>query len=86
MRVFGRKRPPHREDHDLLDASLAVAQTQMLGQLADETALDGRTMGLAILIVGLVTAASLITFDQPDKLKPHGRISTTPSATSQGFR
>lgn len=46
MRVFGRTRPPQREDHDLLDASLAVAQTQMLGQLADETALDGRTMGI----------------------------------------
>jgi len=29
----------------LLDASLALAQTQLVGQLADETGLDGRTMG-----------------------------------------
>jgi hypothetical protein len=30
---------------DLLDASLTLAQTQIVGQLADETSLDGRTMG-----------------------------------------
>lgn len=30
---------------ELLDASLALAQTQLVGQLADETSLDARTMG-----------------------------------------
>lgn len=30
---------------DLLDASLALAHTQLVGQLADETSLDARTMG-----------------------------------------
>ena len=30
---------------DLLDASLALARTQLVGQLTDETSLDGRTMG-----------------------------------------
>lgn len=32
-------------DGDLLDASLALASTQLVGQLADETSLDARTMG-----------------------------------------
>jgi hypothetical protein len=30
---------------DVLDESLAVAHTQLVGQLADETSLDARTMG-----------------------------------------
>lgn len=30
---------------DLLDASLSLAHTQLVGQLADETSLDARTMG-----------------------------------------
>jgi hypothetical protein len=30
---------------DLLDDSLALARTQLIGQLTDETSLDGRTMG-----------------------------------------
>jgi len=29
----------------LLDAALSLAQTQVVGQLADETSVDGRTMG-----------------------------------------
>ncbi|MFZ2113595.1 MAG: hypothetical protein WAU77_07700 [Solirubrobacteraceae bacterium] len=29
----------------LLDAALSLAQTQLVGQLADETSVDGRTMG-----------------------------------------
>lgn len=33
------------EGPDLLEASLSLAQTQLLGQLADETSLDGRMMG-----------------------------------------
>ena len=42
-------RIPQREDRDLngqllLDATLSLAQTQLIGQLADETSLDGRTM------------------------------------------
>jgi hypothetical protein len=32
-------------DPGLLDASLALSRTQLLGQIADETSLDGRTMG-----------------------------------------
>lgn len=37
------------EDGDLsaiLDATLAFSQTQLLAQIADETSLDGRTMGV----------------------------------------
>ena len=36
---------PNEHTRDLLDASLALAQTQLIGQLTDETSLDGRTTG-----------------------------------------
>jgi hypothetical protein len=35
-----------REESTLLDTMLTLCQTQMLAQIADETGLDGRTMGL----------------------------------------
>jgi hypothetical protein len=43
-----REMPDTTGDDDaqgLLDASLALARTQLVGQLTDETSLDGRTMG-----------------------------------------
>lgn len=35
-----------RDESSILDATLDVAGTQLLGQIADETSLDGRTMGI----------------------------------------
>lgn len=42
----------------LLDAVLSLAQTQIVGQLADETSVDGRTMG-ALGFSGALLAANL---------------------------
>ncbi len=41
---------------DLLEASLDLAQTQLLAQIADETSLDGRTMGVLAFLGALVAA------------------------------
>jgi hypothetical protein len=41
---------------DLLEATLEVAQTQILAQLADETSLDGRTMGVLGFLGALLAA------------------------------
>jgi hypothetical protein len=46
----------------LLDASLALAQTQLVGQLADETSLDGRTMG-TLGFTGALVAADIAAKD-----------------------
>jgi hypothetical protein len=46
------------EGPDLLDASLSLAQTQLLGQLADETSLDGRMMG-TLAFNGALLAADI---------------------------
>ncbi len=42
----------------LLDASLSLARTQLVGQLADETSVDGRTMG-TLGFSGALLAADL---------------------------
>ena len=42
----------------LLDAALSLAQTQLIGQLTDETSLDGRTMG-ALGFSGALLAAEI---------------------------
>lgn len=47
---------PAREPEDLLEAALELAQTQLLGQLADETSLDGRIMGILAFIGALLAA------------------------------
>lgn len=44
----------------LLDATLSLAQTQLIGQLADETSVDGRTMG-TLGFSGALLAADLAT-------------------------
>ncbi len=44
--------PTHRED--LLQATLELAQTQLLAQIADETSLDGRTMGILAFLGALL--------------------------------
>jgi hypothetical protein len=49
-------------DDQLLTASLALAQTQMLAQLADETSLDGRTMGV-LAFNGALLAADVAAKD-----------------------
>ncbi len=41
---------------DLLNATLDVAQTQLLAQITDETSLDGRTMGILAFNGGLLAA------------------------------
>lgn len=51
----------------LLDAVLSLAQTQLVGQLADEASVDGRTMGTlgfsgALLAVGLAARSLLGAF------------------------
>jgi hypothetical protein len=46
----------------LLDASLDLAQTQLVGQLADETSLDGRTMG-TLGFAGALLAADIAARD-----------------------
>ncbi len=43
----------------LLDAALSLAQTQLVGQLADETSVDGRTMG-TLGFSGALLAADLV--------------------------
>lgn len=43
-----------REPEDLLEASLELAQTQLLGQLAEETSIDGETMGVLAFTGGLL--------------------------------
>ncbi len=55
------------EDGDLsaiLDATLAFSQTQLLAQIADETSLDGRTMGVlgfnGALVAADVAAKSIL--------------------------
>jgi hypothetical protein len=50
-----------------LDAALSLAQTQLVGQLADETSVDGRTMGTlgfsgALLAAGLAAKGALGAF------------------------
>jgi hypothetical protein len=50
-----------------LDAALSLAQTQLVGQLADETSLDGRTMGTlgfsgALLAADLAAKSTLGVF------------------------
>jgi hypothetical protein len=46
------------EGDDLLDASLSLAHTQLVGQLADETSLDARTMGTLGFIGALLRRPS----------------------------
>jgi hypothetical protein len=51
----------------LLDAALSLAQTQLVGQLADETSVDGRMMGTlgfsgALLAADLVARSALGEF------------------------
>jgi hypothetical protein len=51
----------------LLDASLSLARTQLVGQLADETSVDGRTMGTfgfcgALLAADLAARSALGAF------------------------
>jgi hypothetical protein len=43
-------------DDDLLNATLEVAQTQLLAQIADETCLDSRTMGILAFNGALLAA------------------------------
>jgi hypothetical protein len=55
------------DGRDLLDASLALAQTQLVGQLADETSLDARSMGTlgfngALLAADIAAKSLLGTF------------------------
>jgi hypothetical protein len=45
-----------REPEDLLEAALELAQTQLLAQIADETSIDGRTMGVLAFIGALLAA------------------------------
>ncbi len=47
---------------DLLDASLSLAHTQLVGQLADETSLDARTMG-TLGFAGALLAVDLAAKD-----------------------
>ncbi|HXE43727.1 MAG TPA: hypothetical protein VN635_00880 [Conexibacter sp.] len=47
---------------DLLGASLSLAHTQLVGQLADETSLDARTMG-TLGFAGALLAADLAAKD-----------------------
>lgn len=47
----------------LLDAALSLAQTQLVGQLADETSIDGRTMG-TLGFSGVLLAAALAAKDE----------------------
>jgi hypothetical protein len=47
----------YNDAHDLLSNSLALARTQLLGQLADETSLDGRTAGTLGFNGALLAAA-----------------------------
>jgi hypothetical protein len=47
---------------DLLEASLALAHTQLVGQLADETSLDARTMG-TLGFTGALLAADIAARD-----------------------
>jgi hypothetical protein len=47
---------------DLLDASLTLAHTQLVGQLADETSLDARTMG-TLGFTGALLAADVAAKD-----------------------
>jgi hypothetical protein len=51
-----RNRAEHRPDDDLLSATLGVAQTQLLAQIADENSLDGRTMSILDLNSALLSA------------------------------
>jgi hypothetical protein len=48
--------PQDGELSDILDATLALSQTQLLAQIADETSLDGRTMGMLGFNGALVAA------------------------------
>lgn len=50
------------DGRDLLDASLALAHTQLVGQLADETSLDARTMG-TLGFAGALLAADIAAKD-----------------------
>lgn len=43
-------------DDELLDAALVLAQTQLLAQIADETSLDSRTMGILAFNGALLAA------------------------------
>ncbi len=57
-------RDPQTPPGLLLDVALSLAQTQLVGQLADETSVDGRTMGTlgfsgALLAADLAARASL---------------------------
>jgi hypothetical protein len=47
---------PLPPNEDLLRATLDLAQTQLLGQTADETSLDGRTMGILAFNAALLAA------------------------------
>jgi len=50
------------DGRDVLDASLALAQTQLVGQLADETSLNARTMG-TLGFAGALLAADIAAKD-----------------------
>ncbi len=48
--------PTTEEESALLDATLRLSETQLLAQIADETSLDGRTMGLLAFNGALLAA------------------------------
>jgi hypothetical protein len=48
--------PTKDEESALLDATLRLSETQLLAQIADETSLDGRTMGLLAFNGALLAA------------------------------
>ena len=50
-------KPSDGLDDDLLSATLEVSQTQLLAQIADETSLDSRTMGILAFNGALLAAA-----------------------------
>ena len=46
--------PPAPEPEDLLEAALELAQTQILGQLEQETSIDGQTIGILAFLGALL--------------------------------
>ncbi len=62
--VWSQPRPKEADRGAILDASLRLAETQLLAQSADETSLDGRTMGVlafnGALLVSDIAAKTLL--------------------------
>jgi hypothetical protein len=60
--LVGPERIVLKEPEDLLEATLELAQTQLIAQIADETSTDGRTMGV-LAFIGALLAADIAAKD-----------------------